>query len=474
MKNVLLATLLCFTATAYGQKETPPEGTAPIPFNLPVTEDFSLPNGMRVTIVPFGAIPRIAVRAFISAGRLEEPAGKVWLSRLTAELMKEGTATRSARQVADSAADMGGQLEIDAGADFTTAGGVVLSDFGGQFIDLLADVLQHPLLPQSELDRIKGNLARELAVSKSRPQSLARERFLQVVYPDSPYNHVFPTPEVLSALAASDVQSFYQQNFCARRTHLYIAGRFESSLKSVVEKAFSDWRPGKLQQPVKTNGVKTHSLEILDRPGAAQSTLYMGLPVPPASSPDYIPLEVMDALLGGSFGSRITSNIREEKGYTYSPFSTIARTQNSAFWVEIADVTTAVTGPSIKEINYEIDRVRKEPPSGSELKGIENYLSGVSVIRNTASADALINQLQFVDSQGLQRSELSQYVGKVNKVTPQDIQRVSESYITPAKMTIVIVGDKSKIADQGQALSVKPPAFPAGGGPNCLTPPESA
>jgi predicted Zn-dependent peptidase len=116
-------------------------------------------------------------------------------------------------------------------------------------------------------------------------------------------------------------------------------------------------------------------------------------------------------------------------------------------WIESADVTTAVTGPSLKEILYEIDRVRKEPPPADELKGIENYLAGLFVIRNS-SPDALIAQLQFVDSQGLDRSFLSSYVRKVMAVTPQDIQRVSESYIVPSKMTIVVVGDKSKITEQ--------------------------
>lgn len=450
-RPLLVALLLCPVWCAYSQqKEAPPEGSSPIPFKLSATQDFTLPNGMRVTIVPFGAIPRVAVRAFVNAGRLEEPQNKVWVSRLAAELLKEGTANQTAQQIADNVADMGGQLEISAGADFTSVGGVVLSDFSAEFIGLLADVLRHPLLPQSETERIKANLARELSVTKSRPQSLARERFLQIVYPDSAYSRIFPNPPELAALATTDVQAFYQKNFTARRTHLYIAGKLDSDLKPAVEKAFEGWPSGEAALPVTTKGVSAHSLTVLDRPGAAQSTVYMGLPVPAATSPDYIPLEVMDSLLGGSFASRITSNIREQKGYTYSPFSTIARTQNSAFWVEIADVTTAVTGPSLKEISYEIDRIRKESPPASELKGIENYMSGLFVIRNTASADALIGQLQFVDSQGLSRSELTRYVDKVNKVTPEDIQRVAESYITPGKMTIVVVGDKAKIGEQLQ------------------------
>jgi len=156
----------------------------------------------------------------------------------------------------------------------------------------------------------------------------------------------------------------------------------------------------------------------------------------------------MDTLLGGSFASRITSNIREQKGYTYSPFSQIDTRRHLAYWLQSADVTTAVTGPSLKEIFYEIDRLRKDPPSGEELKGIQNYLAGLFILRNTISPDAIIGQLHFVDSQGLERSYLSTYVQKVMEVKPSDVQGMAETYLVPSKMTIVVVGDKAKIAGQ--------------------------
>ena len=156
----------------------------------------------------------------------------------------------------------------------------------------------------------------------------------------------------------------------------------------------------------------------------------------------------MNSLLGGSFASRITSNIREQKGYTYSPFSQVETRTRLGFWYETADVTTAVTGPAMKEILYEVDRLRKEPPSDQELKGFQTYLAGLFVLRNTISPDAVIRQLHFVDSQGLSRSFLTEYVPKVMAVKPQDIQAVTVKYIVPDQMATVIVGDKAKIADQ--------------------------
>lgn len=430
------------------QKEQPPEGGPPKPFHLAATEDFTLSNGMKVTLVPYGIMPRIAVRAYVAAGAVNEAPDQVWLSRLTGRLLKEGTATRSAEQVADQAADCGAQLEITSGVEYTSLGGVALSDRADRFIALLADVLERPLLPASQIDRLKTDLARELAVSKTEADELAEERFLETMFPDSPYGRVFPSEAELRGYTAGQAQAFYRTNFTAARTHLYVAGKLDPGLRETIRTAFEQWPRGAEPASVPANPVKAHSFTLVDRPGAPQSTIYIGLPVADPTSPDYIPLDVMNTLLGGSFASRITSNIREQKGYTYSPRSQIATRKHAAYWVETADVTTAFTGPSLKEIVFEIDRLRKDPPSEAELKGIQTYLAGIFVLRNTISPDAVIGQLHFVDSQGLGRSFLTDYVQKVMSVKPPDIQAMTEKYLAPDKMAIVVVGDRAKIAEQ--------------------------
>jgi predicted Zn-dependent peptidase len=429
-------------------KETPPASPPPKPFHLPPTTDFTLPNGMRVTIVPYGIVPKVAIRAFVDAGAIDEPAGHVWLAKLHASLMKEGTRTRSGEQIAREAAEMGGQLEIDSGSDYTSAGGVVLSDFAPQFITLLADVLAHPSFPVADLPRLKADLVRQLAIDRTEPGALARERFLKTLFPDHPYGRGFPSEADLKSYTIDDVQAFYRNNFAASRTRLYIAGKLEGDLRKAAEDAFSGWAKGNPASAMPPHAVKARSLQLIDRPGAEQTNLILGLPVVEPTNQDYITLEVMNSLLGGSFASRITSNIREQKGYTYSPQSRIETRQHFAFWLQSADVTTAVTGPSLKEIFYEVDRLRKDPPSAKELEGIQNYLAGLFVLRNTISPDDIITQLHFVDLQGLDRSYLSTYVQKVMAVKPQDVQRVAESYIIPSKMTIVAVGDKAKIGEQ--------------------------
>jgi predicted Zn-dependent peptidase len=252
---------------------------------------------------------------------------------------------------------------------------------------------------------------------------------------------------MLQSYNIDDVRGFYKANFGAQRTHIYVAGKFAPAIRVAIRQAFENWDKGPaiVTDVPKTAAAK--SFQLVDRPGAPQSVIRYGLPVPPPTSSDYIPLQVTNALLGGSFASRITSNIREQKGYTYSPYSTIAPRYHDAYWAELADVTTAVTGPAIQEIIKEIVRLRKDPPSAAELQGIKNYLAGIFVIRNS-SRDGVIGQLRFVDLQGLGDDWLRNYVPNVLKVTPAEVQAITEKYLDPAKMALVVVGDKSKVATQ--------------------------
>jgi predicted Zn-dependent peptidase len=429
-------------------KQSPPQGSAPKPFHVPQQEKFTLPNGLQVTMVPYGAIPKVTIALSVRAGNLNEAANQVWLADVTTSLMKEGTTSRSAQQVAQDAASMGGSVDVNVGPDLTRISGDVLSDFGPQMAALLADVAQHPLLPESELARIKKDSVRTLAIQKSQPQPLAREQFMKALYPNHPYGRLYPTEQMVDGYTIQDVQKFYKDNFGAARTHVYVAGKFDpAAMKKAITTAFSAWQHGPDPLIDIPKPVTKHDLSLIDRPGAPQSTLLIGLPTIDPSNADYIPLTVTNALLGGSFGSRITSNIREAKGYTYSPYSQVSSRYRDAYWAEIADVTTQFTGSSIKEILYEIDRLQKEPPSAAEVDGIKNYLAGTFVLRNS-SRDGLISQLEYVDLHKLGEDYLNTYVQKIYAVTPQEAQQVAQKYIGAEKLTVVVVGDKQKITDQ--------------------------
>ncbi len=430
------------------KKQTPPPGGAPKPFTVPPTTTFALPNGLRVTLAPYGQVPKVAVAVITRAGNLNEAAEQVWLADITGEMMKEGTTSKTTHQVADEAATMGGQIAVTVGVDQTRTQLEVLSEFGPRAVALLADVVQRPRLPESELPRLKADAMRRLSIEKSQPQSLALERFRKVLYPDHPYGRLFPTEEMIGKYAVADVRKFYQDNFGAARSHLYVVGKFNAAaMKKAIAAEFGEWQKGPEPLVLTPKPRSGRVLEMLERNGAPQSTLYIGLPVVYPGTPDYVPMVVMNALLGGSFGSRITQNIRENKGFTYSPFSTLSSRYRDAYWVQVADVTTKDTGASLKEIFFEIDRLRVEAPSAAELKGIQNYLSGVFIIQNS-SRNGIISQLNFVDLHGLGPDYLRTYVQKVTAVTPQQVREVASTYLAPEKMAIVVVGDSEKVAEQ--------------------------
>ena len=433
---------------AAAQKQAPPEGGPARAFTVPANETYTLPNGLKVTLVPYGIIPKAALSLAVDAGEINEGSARTGVAGLTADLMKEGTEKLTSQQVAEAAANMGSALDISTGKDQTKLGLDVLQEFTPDAVKLLADVALHPRLPESELERLKNDALRQIALRNSQPQTMAVTRFRKILYGDHPYSVVVPTEAEIKKLTIQDVKDFYVGNFGAQRSHLYVAGKFSTAaVKKAIADSFGAWTKG----PARIENVPAlkpqHVLDVTDRPGAPQSTLLVGLPVPPATSADTVPLIVTNALLGGSFNSRITANIRENKGYTYSPHSELSRRYHDGYWAESADVTTKFTGPSLKEILGEVTRMQKEPVTAPELKGIQNYLSGIFVIQNS-SREALIGQLQYVDFQGLGENYLKTYVARVNAVTPVDVQKMTQDHIKPEEMTIVVVGDKSQIADQ--------------------------
>ncbi len=444
---LVVAVVLC--AGAQAQKQAPPEGGPAKAFTVPAHETYTLPNGLKVTLVPYGILPKVTVDLTIVAGSADEGKDHQGVAGLTADLLKEGTEKLTASQLADEAARMGSTLSVDSSYDRTDAGLDVLSEFGPDAVRLVADVITHPRLPESELERLKNDKLRQIALGASQPQTIALMRFRKILYGDHPYSVVLPAEGDVKKIAIQDVKDYVSANFNPKRAHIYVAGKFDAgAVKQAIAGSLGKWNAtGAARAPHAPKPNPQRVLDVTDRPGAPQSTILIGLPVATADSPDAIPLQVTNALLGGSFNSRITANIREQKGYTYSPFGTISSRYRDSYWVEGADVTTKFTGASLKEIVAEINRLSSEPPSAAELKGIQNYLSGLFILRNS-NRSALISQLQSIDALGLGEDYLKTYVARVNAVTPADVQKMTAQYLKPPVMTIVVVGDKSKIAEE--------------------------
>ena len=249
--------LFLLSSAALAQKQTPPEGGAPKDFKLAAKQTFTLDNGLSVALAPYGTLPKVTASLVLRVGNISEAADEVWLADLTGNLMKEGTQARSATQVAEEAASMGGQVNVGVGDDQTTINGDVLAEFGPGLIKLIADIARHPLLPESEVSRLKKDLQRQLSIQKTQPQLITLAKFREAIYPDHPYGRVFPTETMIESYTIDKVRDFYNANFGAGRARLYVAGRFdEKTMTAAIREAFGDWQKG----PEAMSNIRIHSV----------------------------------------------------------------------------------------------------------------------------------------------------------------------------------------------------------------------
>lgn len=430
------------------EKETPPAGGTPRDFNLPASDTFFLENGLGATMIPFGDVPKVTITIVVRSGNLNE-GEQTWLADLAGDFFLEGTSSRSAEQIAQEAASMGGEVAVSVGEDQTTISADVLADFAPNMVELIADIVRNPAFPESELERLKRDRQRQLSVARTQPQQMAMVEFRKALYGDHPYGRLLPTEEQVSAYSIKDVRDFYNSNFGAQRSHVYIAGVFDAdATRDAIEASFGDWQTGPnilINKPEPASGKV--AVDVVDRPGASQSNILLGLPTIAPGHDDWIAMQITNSLLGGAFSSRITSNIREDKGYTYSPYSSISTRYKDAHWVQSAAVTTDVTGPALKEILYEIDHLHEDPPPATELNGIKNYAAGIFVLQNS-TRNGLINVLSYLKLQDLPENYLTDYVSNVFAVTPEQISEVAKTYLREEDMTLVVVGDRGRISEQ--------------------------
>ena len=457
MKNKILfgtALIILVWSNLGAQKQTAPAGGTPKDFSLPEKKVTTLPNGLGSALVQYGDIPKVTINLIIKTGNVHEAANEVWLADLTGVLMKEGTTTMDFKTISRKVAGMGGEVNVNVSADQFTISGSVLSEFAPGLIKIISDIAMNPAFPASELERLKKDLKRQLAVEKTRPQAQAQEKFFQIIYKDHPYGRFFPTDEMLSSYTIDKVKDFYGKNFGAKRSVLYVAGKFDAaSVEKAVEESFSQWKAGpEISYPPATQ-VRTNEIATIDRKNAPQTTILLGLPTLTPNHADYVPLQVTNSLLGGSFGSRITTNLREDKGYTYSPFSTIQNRKGVSVWYEQADVTSEHTGESLQEIAKEIRRLQNEPPSKEELTGIQRYQAGIFVLQNSTPS-GIIGQLNFIDQNGLDDTYLTNRVKNIYAVTPEKISQMTKDHFKYEDMTLVMVGDK-KLLDKQKQLHEK-------------------
>jgi predicted Zn-dependent peptidase len=442
-------------ASISNAQETPPPGGQPKDFKLSEKKKVKLGNGLQATLVQYGDLPKVSITLTVNTGSIHETANETGLASLTGEMIKQGSKTMDFKTLSKKVAAMGGTVNVSVGKEEVSISGSVLSEFAPDFIAAIADLIMNPALPASELQRLKDNAKRNLAVDMTVPQSIAEDKFRKAIFKDHPYGRLFSTAKLIDGFTLQGVKDFYNKNFGAKRSAIYVVGNYDAAVvNAAINKAFGKWKPGPAIYTPPVHPVIKQDTLIIDRKDAPQTTVILGLPTLLPKEKDYVGLLVTDALLGGAFGSRITTNIREDKGYTYSPYSSILNRRGASVWTESADVTSEHTLAALQEIEKEIKRLQNEPPSADELKGIQNYLAGIFVLQNS-SPGGIIGQLQFLDKHGLPDSYLTSFVKNVNSITPEQVSAITKKYLDYKKMMIVMVGDQNAIKKQIETKGAK-------------------
>jgi predicted Zn-dependent peptidase len=446
----LLAGAMIVTPAVAQEKEAPPVGSEPRGFDLPKIESYTLRNGMEVTLVPFGRVPKAFVLGAVQVGNLHD-GDTPWISDLAADMMAEGAGGKSASEIALEAALMGGDVNVGVGLDQTTVSMDVLSESVPDAIELIASVLQQPNFPEGEFGRIQQNRLRNISIGATQPGTIAQDAFTKSLYPNHPYSTAtLPDAETFAALTLEDAKAFHGANFGAKRTHLFVVGQFDRrEVKRAVSDAFRRWGGGPDPLDLAPAMPEGPEVKLVDRPGAVQSTIRLGKRVPPVDQT--LDLEGADTILGGYFSSRITRNIREDKGYTYSPNSAISLEKGAAYWRQNADITSEATGPALAEVIKEIRGLQDAPPPDDEMRGIKNYMNGIFVIQ-LASRFGVANRLSFVNLHGLGTEYLENYVSTVEALTPQSVQDAAKEHLAINEMSLTVVGDLASVRPQLEAL----------------------
>jgi len=405
------------------------------------------PNGLTVLIIEQHTLPIVQLHALVKAGSAQDPPGKAGLANLTANLLDEGTATRSSTQLAEQIEFVGGMLATKASDDFTTASAKVLKKDTELGFELLADMLLHPAFPEQELRRVRSLIHGEMQAEKDDPGAIASKAFRQLVFGGHPYSWpVNGTEESLGKLSREDVRRFYAREYLPNQTILSIVGDItEEQARSLVAKHFGPWKrgapPARAVAPPRSIDQTATKLIHKD---LTQATVALGHAGISRTNPDYYAVTVMNYILGaGGFSSRLMDQIRDNQGLAYGVMSTFdARLMPGAFIVSL-QTRNETANQAIAGVLNELKGIRDAPVTDEELAEAKAYLMGSFPLRldTTAKLAEVLAQVEFF---GLGLDYFTQYPEWIGKVTKEDVVRVARQYLNPQAYALVVVANLPK------------------------------
>lgn len=452
--GVVLA-LSCAVAVAADKQQPLPKDLPPYgamkPLAAPHVTTVKLDNGLTVWLVPEAGFPKVAVTLAVRGGYTADPKDRPGFADLIAATVTQGTRNRPAKQIAEDLAAAGGDLAGSAAPDSIRIETSVLSSKVDTALQILADLAQQATFADQEVATAKNNLSSELRANEADAGFLARRALYRALFGKHPYAIIGPTQESIAKTTAADLRTEYARRFRPDRTLLVAVGDFtEDSLVAKMRGSFSGWRStadAALIETAKPEPAVSNAIIYVPRASSVQTALYLGVLTPTRSSPDYAAVRIGNAIYGGMFGSRLVNNIREDKGYTYSPGARITLNRETGVLVTRADVRNSVTGASFNEITYELNRMATTAPDNDEIERAKRYLLGSLALQLQERA-SVARQLANLWIDSLPPEELGLQSQKIEKVTPQDVLAVGRAYFPAWHMTVVAVGEEQVIKDE--------------------------
>jgi zinc protease len=445
---------------AFDRKKIPPPGKTP-ELRVPAWTKTTLANGADLIVSEKHDLPLVSFSiTFLGGANQFEPADRTGVASLAASMMSEGTKTRDGEALSNALQLLGTNVSTSVGGESGSISFVSTTGKFPQTLDILADMLLNSTFPADALERLRAQRLVALTQGRSQPGTIASRVFPKVLYGSAhPYGRV-STEESIKAITRDDVAKFHGEYFKPRRALITVVGDVTAATaKPVIEKALSAWAASGSRPEFSYTAVPARqktTIYLVDRPGAAQSTVAIGHPGPARNTPDYYAMQVMNTMLGGMFQSRLNANIREEKGYSYGVSSGFAYGKGPGAFRTGGDIVGDKTDAALVEFMKELRGILgARPVTDEELQTAKDSL--IQRLPSTfASVSAINGALTSLWIQGLPDDYYQQYTKAVAAVTRDDVLRVAKNYIEIDRLAIVIVGDRSSIEGPLKATQIAP------------------
>ena len=432
-------------------------------FRFPRIARHTLRNGLKLRTVEHPGVPVVTVAMQINGGLGADPPAREGLASMTADMVDEGTGSLSAIDVSDALARIGAEYDVEVGADVTMFTLTTLARFAVRGAALLSDMLTAPSMRTSDFERIRQLRLDRLRQLKDLPPAVAERAFLQLLYPSHPYGHLaIGSDASLRELTLEEVVRFHKATFVPCRATLVMVGALShGNLVTLAEEAFGTWNGAGAAGDVPPAAADVTPapasegrLAIVPREGAAQSELRIGHLSARRDTPDYAPLLVMNAILGGQFVSRINLKLREEKAFTYGVRTGFDWRRGLGPFAVQTSVHTAATAESIADTLQEISALRGDRPATPQEMSLAQASLTRGYPRNFETAQQVarsVSQLALFD---LPDTYFEEFVPKVNAVTAGEVTRVAQTYLDPSRAIALVVGDRKATEQSLDALGL--------------------